>query len=267
MSTRKSSTKNEGEGSKTAARKYNQSVQKFAQSGKVEEAAKRARKDVEGARGGELREAERQGKQPAQGVEGEARFSEEAYPWELEELEPDVRRKALERANELIQQGYQEIRALRMATTLAREWVDNGKSSDMPMSGPSQHVMFERDSWVICPEDRSEATHSFSNLEDAIRRAHEIATEKHSAVYVYDADGAIIDKYENYGSSTDENVVHVVPYEKGWALQRTGQDGVFERFETKKQALDEARNLAKNEHTTLIVHYQSGEVQHQVSYS
>jgi uncharacterized protein YdaT len=262
---KQSSTKNEGEGSKTAARTYNRSAQEFARSGKVKEAAKRAREDVEGERAAELRDAERRGKQA--GLKGDARFSEEAYPWELEELEPDARRKALERATELIEQGYHEIRALRMATTLAREWVDNGKSSDAPMTGPSQHVMFERDSWVICPEDRSEATHSFSNLEDAIRRAHEIATEHHSAVYVYDPDGAIIDKYENYGSSTGEDGVHVVAHENGWALRRTGQDGVFERFETKKQALDEARNLARNEHTTLIVHYQSGEVQHQVSYS
>lgn len=265
MSKRKSSiSKNEGEGSKTAARTYNQAAEEFTRSGKVAAAAQRAREDVDGPRGQELRAAEERGKQPAR---GQVRFDKEAYPWELEELDPDARRKALERANELIEQGYQEIRALRMATTLAREWVDNGRTSDTSMSGPSQHVMFERDSWVICPEDRSEASHSFSNLEDAIRRAHDIAAEQHSAVYVYDPNGAIIDKYENYGENDGEHAVHVVPHQQGWALERTGEHGTFERFETKKQALDQARKLARNEHTTLIVHYQSGNVQQQASYS
>ena len=259
-----SSNENEGEGSKTAARAYNQGAEEFARSGKVEAAARQAREDVEGPRGQELRDAEERGKEPVR-EQGEHRFSEEEYPWELEELEPEARKRALEQANQLIEQGYQEIRALRMAATMAREWVDNGKSADTTMAGPSQHVMLERDTWVICPEDRSDASHSFSSLEDALHRAHEIAAEQHSAVYVYDPDGALIDRYENYGAG-DERAVHVVADQGGWALQRTGSDSVLEHFDTRKEALDRGRSLARNEHTTLIVHYRSGGVQQHVSY-
>jgi hypothetical protein len=54
--------RNEGEGSRTAARQYNQDQQKFVRSGKVEEKAKEARDAVQGAEGKELRDAELIGK-------------------------------------------------------------------------------------------------------------------------------------------------------------------------------------------------------------
>ncbi len=51
-------SENEGEGSKTAARHYNDAAEKFARSGKVEPAANAAKKALEGPEGDELREAE-----------------------------------------------------------------------------------------------------------------------------------------------------------------------------------------------------------------
>ena len=53
---------NEGEGSRTAARKYNQAGQSFAQSGKVEDKAREAKEALEGEQGDELRQAETVGK-------------------------------------------------------------------------------------------------------------------------------------------------------------------------------------------------------------
>jgi hypothetical protein len=54
--------RNEGEGNRTAARKYNHAQQDFARSGKVEKKANEARKAVEGAEADELRDAELVGK-------------------------------------------------------------------------------------------------------------------------------------------------------------------------------------------------------------
>lgn len=54
--------KNEGEGNRTAARAYNESQQRFARSGKVEEKAKEAEQAVEGKEGEKLRDAELVGK-------------------------------------------------------------------------------------------------------------------------------------------------------------------------------------------------------------
>lgn len=53
--------KNEGEGSRTAAKAYNDAQQKFVKSGKVDEAAKDAEKAVEGPEGEEMKKAEKEG--------------------------------------------------------------------------------------------------------------------------------------------------------------------------------------------------------------
>jgi len=61
----KSQQKNEGEGSRSAARAYNEAQKRFVGSGKVEEKAKEAEAAVEGKEGEKLHEAELIGKRHA----------------------------------------------------------------------------------------------------------------------------------------------------------------------------------------------------------
>ena len=56
---------NEGEGSRSGARDYDQATEAFVKSGKVEKAAQEAKKAVDGPEGAELRAAEEKGKKPA----------------------------------------------------------------------------------------------------------------------------------------------------------------------------------------------------------
>ncbi len=58
---------NEGEGSRTAARDYNQAQTEFARSGKVQQAAQDAAVAVDGPEGEELRRAEEKAKQHSHG--------------------------------------------------------------------------------------------------------------------------------------------------------------------------------------------------------
>ncbi len=62
-----STQKNEGEGNHTAAKQYNDAQKDFAQSGKVEPAAKDAAKAVDGAEAAELAKAEEVGKSRTHG--------------------------------------------------------------------------------------------------------------------------------------------------------------------------------------------------------
>jgi hypothetical protein len=57
--------KNEGEGNRSAARRYNEAQQRFVRSGRVEEKAKEAERAIEGKEGDALREAELVGKRHA----------------------------------------------------------------------------------------------------------------------------------------------------------------------------------------------------------
>jgi hypothetical protein len=58
---------NEGEGSQTGARQYNESTKAFVASGKVKDAAEKAMHDVEGPRADELKKAEAEGKKHSHG--------------------------------------------------------------------------------------------------------------------------------------------------------------------------------------------------------
>jgi hypothetical protein len=58
-------TRNEGEGSRSAAKQYNDATEKFAKSGQVKPAADAAKKSLEGDEAGELEKAEEEGKRPA----------------------------------------------------------------------------------------------------------------------------------------------------------------------------------------------------------
>jgi len=51
---------NQGEGNRDAARRYNEAVKKHAQSGQSDDAAQKAREDLEGPAAEELRGAERE---------------------------------------------------------------------------------------------------------------------------------------------------------------------------------------------------------------
>jgi hypothetical protein len=58
---------NEGEGSRSGARAYDQASEKFAKSGKVEGKAREARQAIDGPEGKELERAEAEGKRHAKG--------------------------------------------------------------------------------------------------------------------------------------------------------------------------------------------------------
>jgi len=61
----KGKSKNEGEGSRTAARDYNKDTRDFVKTGKVDESAEKARKAVDGDEAKDLKRAEKQGMKPA----------------------------------------------------------------------------------------------------------------------------------------------------------------------------------------------------------
>lgn len=53
---------NEGEGSRTAAKQYNEATRKFVESGKVDKAAKDAERAIEGDEAEELKRSEDEGR-------------------------------------------------------------------------------------------------------------------------------------------------------------------------------------------------------------
>ena len=49
-------------------------------------------------------------------------WNEERYPVSMRRLDPSVREKAIEIANALLEEGYDEGKAIRIAIAKAKEW-------------------------------------------------------------------------------------------------------------------------------------------------
>ena len=54
-------------------------------------------------------------------------WSEAYYPRSMRNLPPEVRLKAIEIANALLEEGYDEGKAIRIAIAKAKEWAERGE--------------------------------------------------------------------------------------------------------------------------------------------
>lgn len=58
------------------------------------------------------------------------------------------------------------------------------------------HVKHERQGWVVEPGGSEGRSAIFDSMDDALRRAHELAAEQHLPLLVHGPDGELIDRFE-----------------------------------------------------------------------
>lgn len=63
-----------------------------------------------------------------------------------------------------------------------------------------------------------------------------------------------------------DGAFHVIPFHEHWALRRAGPEGLFSRFNTKREAVARGRELARQASSVLVIHAQTGEVQRRHNY-
>ena len=59
---------------------------------------------------------------------------------------------------------------------------------------------------------------------------------------------------------------HVVPHDNGWAVRGAGNSKVTETFDTQREAIDRARDIAINQGSELFVHRENGQIRERNSY-
>lgn len=59
---------------------------------------------------------------------------------------------------------------------------------------------------------------------------------------------------------------HVVPHADGWAVKGAGNSRATSVHETQSQAIQEARGMAKNNHSELLVHGRNGQIRERDSF-
>ncbi len=53
---------------------------------------------------------------------------------------------------------------------------------------------------------------------------------------------------------------HVTPHDGKWAIKGAGNSRVTKIVDTQKQAIDIARNIAKNQQSELVIHRPNGQI-------
>ena len=132
------------------------------------------------------------------------------YPDSMKNMDPLLRKKAIDIANALEAQGYDDGRSIPIAHTQAQEWFDNASEDDLKKfdNAPNpqkddQHdsttnidlvdndvkVFYEDDVWKVQTIGADRADQNFDYKEDAVKRAEEMAQNKESKVVIYKQDG------------------------------------------------------------------------------
>ncbi len=53
---------------------------------------------------------------------------------------------------------------------------------------------------------------------------------------------------------------HVVPHQDGWAVKGAGNQRATSVYQTQQQAVDAAREIARNQHSELVIHRPNGRI-------
>ena len=59
---------------------------------------------------------------------------------------------------------------------------------------------------------------------------------------------------------------HVVPRDGKWAVRKEGAERVTRRYETQREAIDAAREIARRQRTEVYVHGRDGRIRERSSY-
>ncbi|SDI48911.1 DUF2188 domain-containing protein [Natribacillus halophilus] len=140
------------------------------------------------------------------------------YPSSLKNLDKAVKKKAIEIGNAMLEDGYDEGRAIPIATEQAKEWHENAtdkeiqqflKEGDTSVEGDrdnSRPELLERPQfvtphqdggWAVQAEGAYQPSEVFANKKEAVKRGREIARNKGTQLVIHRQDESVEEK-QNY---------------------------------------------------------------------
>lgn len=139
------------------------------------------------------------------------------YPSSMKNLPHATKKKAIDIANAMIDEGYKEGRAIPIATEQAKEWRKNasqreinqyeksGKPTERSKKGQKyennperleegEHVVAQENGWAVKSSGAKQASNVYETKDKAVKRAKEIAKNKGTSVTIYKQDGSVQEK-------------------------------------------------------------------------
>lgn len=134
------------------------------------------------------------------------------YPASLKNFDPLLRKKTIDIANALLENGYKDDRAIPIAISQAKEWMNNAnekeinefKKADNPDKNDYHEnnrssndlldndvmVFYDDDRWAVKTKGAKQISETFDKKIRAVSRAKEIAANKESKIILYKKDGS-----------------------------------------------------------------------------
>jgi uncharacterized protein YdaT len=108
------------------------------------------------------------------------------YPASMKNLSEVVKEKAIEQANKLVSDGYDDSRAIPIAIAQAKSWYD--KRGNKVSNVITHHLKPKKDAWVLEAIDKDESW-QFDTKKEAMAKM-EVLSKKHAMkVMIHDAKG------------------------------------------------------------------------------
>jgi hypothetical protein len=111
------------------------------------------------------------------------------YPMSMKNLDTDVREKAVEIANALLNEGYEDGRAIPIAIATAKKWAENHDPDDLAIH--QLHVVPHPQGWAVRRVNAERASFVFPDRDEAQQKATEMAEDENGSVVIHDANGQI----------------------------------------------------------------------------
>lgn len=137
-------------------------------------------------------------------------WNEKDYPASMKNLEPIVKRKAIDIANAMVKEGYKEENAIPIAISQAKEWAQEADKQDKrelkkkditdhendPQNTSARlqdkdvEVKYDKEEevWLVITQGAKRADSKHSTKKEAEKRAREIAENKEVGVKIYNKD-------------------------------------------------------------------------------
>ena len=133
------------------------------------------------------------------------------FPASMKNLDKLTRKKAIDIANALLDEGYPDSRAIPIAIDQAKEWYENSSESERRTfekeKNPSKSdkhdtnpragklldsdviVEYAEEQWIVKSKGAKKASNHFDTKKEAIEKGKQVAQNKESTLVIYKKDG------------------------------------------------------------------------------
>jgi len=128
-------------------------------------------------------------------------YTKKDYPTSMKNLIPEIREKAIDILNALIEEEKMEIGiAIPTAISRAKDWAANrdkqvpSSPTDKKKHGEDIHVLPRKTGWAIKKEKAEKASSVFNNKMEAVSRARSMAIKNKGSLVIHRKTGSIQSK-------------------------------------------------------------------------